>query len=185
MRTKLLILLCVLACSPCVPAAATAGEPDFVRDVLPILSNHCWSCHGPDAASRQADLRLDRRASALQTHGTVTPIVPGDPSASEVIRRIRATEDDVVMPPPAALKPLSRAQQDILQRWIAAGAPYGRHWAFRPAVRPPLPVASRPKWPRNAVDRFILQRLQGAGLSPAAAAPRSTWLRRDSIAITY
>ena len=184
MRTKLLILLCVLACSPCVPAAATAGEPDFVRDVLPILSNHCWSCHGPDAASRQADLRLDRRASALQTHGTVTPIVPGDPSASEVIRRIRATEDDVVMPPPAALKPLSRAQQDILQRWIAAGAPYGRHWAFRPAVRPPLPVVSRPKWPRNAVDRFILQRLQGAGLSPAAAAPRSTWLRRVTLDLT-
>ncbi len=184
MRTKLLILLCVLACSPCVPAAATAGEPDFVRDVLPILSNHCWSCHGPDAASRQADLRLDRRASALQTHGTVTPIVPGDPSASEVLRRIRATEDDVVMPPPAALKPLSRVQQDILQRWIAAGAPYGRHWAFRPAVRPPLPVASRPKWSRNAVDRFILQRLQGAGLSPAAAAPRSTWLRRVTLDLT-
>ena len=90
MKTKILILLCVLAGSPDWLAAedvTTAAEPDFVRDVLPILSNHCWSCHGPDAASRQADLRLDRRANALQTHGSVTPIVPGDPSASEVVRR--------------------------------------------------------------------------------------------------
>ena len=187
MKTKILILLCVLAGSPDWLAAedvTTAAEPDFVRDVLPILSNHCWSCHGPDAASRQADLRLDRRANALQTHGSVTPIVPGDPSASEVVRRIRATADDVVMPPPAALKPLSRAQQDILQQWIAAGAPYGRHWAFRSVVRPPLPVGSRSNWPRNAVDRFILQRQQAAGLSPASAVSRSTWLRRVTLDLT-
>ncbi|MEE3370068.1 MAG: DUF1553 domain-containing protein [Planctomycetota bacterium] len=187
MKTKFLMLLCVLACSPRMLLAeevTTAAEPDFVRDVLPILSNHCWSCHGPDAASRQADLRLDRRADALQAHGAVTPIVPGDPSASEVIRRVRASQDDIVMPPPDALKPLSRAQQDILQRWIAAGAAYGRHWAFQPPARPPLPAAPQSNWPRNAVDRFIFQRLQTAGLAPAAAAPRSTWLRRVTLDLT-
>ena len=187
MKTKLSILLCVLVCSPAIAlaeAATAQAEPDFVRDVLPILSNHCWSCHGPDAASRQADLRLDLRSHALQTHGGVTPIVPGDPTASEVVRRIRATQDDVVMPPPAALKPLSHAKQDILQRWIAAGAPYGRHWAFRPAARPPLPVLPGSSWPRNAVDRFILQRLQAAGLPTATAAPRSTWLRRVTLDLT-
>ena len=118
----------------------------------------------PHAQETRAPKILTSVPRALQTHDGVTPIVPGAPQASDVVRRIRATQDDVVMPPPAALKPLSAAQKDILEQWIAAGAPYGRHWAFRPAVRPPLPVLRQSSWPRNPVDWFILQRLQAAGL---------------------
>jgi len=197
MKTQLQITMLAALCAPLLgPLAAPVGTiaaaedaphksaVDFARDVLPILSNHCWSCHGPDAASRQAGLRLDVRAQALKPIEGVAPIVPGQPHASELMRRIRTDDDDTLMPPPEALKPLSAAQKNILQRWIAAGAPYAGHWAFLPPVRSDAPAVRQTDWPRNAIDRFILRRLESAGLKPSPAAERSTWLRRVTLDLT-
>ena len=163
---------------------ALEPELNFARDVLPILSNHCWSCHGPDEASRQAELRLDIRDQALQPHDGGVPIVPRQPQASEVIRRIQATDEDVVMPPPDALKPLSETQKAILERWIARGAEYTQHWAFRPPQRPTLPEVRETNWPNNTIDRFVLARLDAVGLLPARRASRETWLRRVTLDLT-
>ena len=187
------IIVCVFVIGPLavLTAAVAAAEktpkqppPSFARDVLPILTNHCWRCHGPDEASRQAGLRLDIREQALKPIDGLVPIVPGQPNASEVIRRIRSTDPDVVMPPREALKPLSAAQQDILQRWIAAGAPYAGHWAFRRPLRTEPPAIRQKAWPRNAIDRFTLKRMETAGLRPAPAAERHTWLRRVTLDLT-
>ena len=113
---------------------------DFARDVRPILSNHCWSCHGPDEATRQAQLRLDRRDSAIaKTESGKVAVTPGKPDASELVARIASSDDDRVMPPPDAKKPLSAAQKETLRRWIEQGAEYSQHWAFIPPSRPAVP----------------------------------------------
>jgi len=161
------------------------GRPalEFARDVLPILSDHCFSCHGPDEASREAGLRLDLREHALKSNDGVAAIAPGQPSHSELIRRIEAT-DDTMMPPPDALKPLSAAQREILERWIADGAQYAGHWAFSPPKRVEPPTASKSAWSRNTIDRFVLQRLKAAGLAPSPEAKRHAWLRRVTLDLT-
>ena len=114
---------------------ATADDPatiDFNRDVRPILSNHCWSCHGRDEASRKAGLRLDTRDAALAAGDSGRPaVVPGQHSASELVRRILSSDAAEVMPPPELQKPLTEQQQQILQRWIQQGAAYAEHWAFK------------------------------------------------------
>jgi hypothetical protein len=156
---------------------------EFARDVLPILSDHCFSCHGPDEASREAGLRLDLREHALKSNDGVAAIVPGKLALSELIRRIKATDDDTVMPPPDALKPLSAAKKKILERWIADGAQYAGHWAFSPPKRVE-PPASKSEWSRNTIDRFVLQRLKAAGLAPSPEAKRHVWLRRVTLDLT-
>jgi len=163
---------------------AAADLPDFARDVLPILSNHCFSCHGPDEASRQAGLRLDRRDDALKRSDGAAAIVPHEPASSELIHRIRATDVDVVMPPPDSLKPLSEAEKDVLERWIAGGAPYAGHWAFTAPRRSNLPEVRNADWPQNEIDRFILHRLESAGLTPSDEAARNMWLRRVTLDLT-
>ncbi len=126
---------------------AETGPLDFNRDVRPILSNHCWNCHGPAEASREADLRLDQRDSATAPYpNRKRAIVPGDPASSELLVRIHAT-DDTQMPPREFEKPLSSRQKEILKQWIAEGAPYAAHWAFTPAERPSLPKVKHSKWP--------------------------------------
>ena len=134
-----------------------SGQPalKFARDVLPILSDHCFSCHGPDEASREAGLRLDLREHALKSNDGVAAIAPGQPTRSELVHRIKAIDDDTMMPPPDALKPLSATQKEILERWIADGARYAVHWAFSPPKRMDPPTASKSAWSRNSIDRFV------------------------------
>jgi len=161
---------------------AGADVPDFTRDIRPILSEHCFKCHGPDDAARQANLRLDLREAALKKSGSGTaPIVPGKPEASEIVRRILSHDADEMMPPPAANKPLSDAKRQILRNWIAAGAIYKPHWAFVPPRQIRPPAVRQTDWPRNAIDRFILARLESAGLKPAAEADHYTLIRRLSL----
>ncbi|MFM8292227.1 MAG: PSD1 and planctomycete cytochrome C domain-containing protein [Planctomycetia bacterium] len=143
----------------------------FRTDVLPILAENCFSCHGFDKKKRAADLRLDDRAAAVD-HGA---IVPGDAATSAVVERIEATDADVVMPPPHSGKSLTPAQRDLLRRWIAEGAEYEPHWAFAPPVRaapPAVPGVGHP------IDRFIRGRLASAGLAPSAPAAPATLARR-------
>jgi len=162
---------------------AAEPRPTFNRDVRPILSDKCFVCHGPDAAQRQADLRLDRREDAVQARETPA-IVPGDPDRSELIRRILSMDPDLQMPPPQSRLSLTTAEQETLRRWIADGAAYERHWAFlppQPVVPPDSPAGAAVRQP---VDAFLLQRLEREGLTPEPEADRITLLRRVSFDLT-
>lgn len=163
-------------------AARGADRPDFTRDVRPILSEHCFKCHGPDDAARQAKLRLDLRDAAVaKLQSGSAPIVPGKPDASELVRRILSHDPDEMMPPPTANKPLNEEKKRILRDWIATGAPYQAHWAFVPPKQAVPSLVSDSAWPRNPIDRFILARLVSAGLKPAPEADRYTLVRRVSL----
>ena len=104
-------------------AAPLSGPVSFNRDIRPIMSRTCFSCHGPDVSSRMADMRLDLRDEALKPKARGTPIVPGDPDQSEIIQRIFAT-DARVMPPASANRTLTPTEKETLRRWIAEGARY-------------------------------------------------------------
>jgi len=167
----------VLAGGAALALAAPAGETiSFNRQIRPILAKNCFACHGPDEHSRQANLRLDTRADATGQTGGHAGIVPGNSAASRVF--IRITHPKTPMPPPAAGKRLSEQEVELIKRWIDQGAPYDRHWAFEPPVRPPLPKVERAGWPKNEIDYFVLARLEAEGLSPSPEAARYTLIRR-------
>ena len=156
-----------------------ASGPDFPRDVRPVLSNRCFKCHGPDEAHREAGLRLDQRESAIAELDSGTrAIVPGHPDDSELIARITATDPDIVMPPPHTKVSLTAEEQRILREWIAAGGEYTPHWAFVKPTKPAVPAVSGATWPRNDIDRYVLDRLTREGIAPAAEADRATLCRR-------
>jgi len=159
-----------------------AGETalSYNRDIRPILFDKCFSCHGPDSASRKAELRLDRRDAAIE-HGA---LAPGDAEASELVRRIRSHDPAEVMPPPESKKPLTAAEQAVLEEWIRQGAAYEPHWSLIAPVRPTPPAAASGGWARNPVDHFIAARLEALGLAPAAEADRRTLARRASLDLT-
>jgi hypothetical protein len=167
------------ACLFAWPIVAAAEAPlDFNRDIRPILSENCFYCHGQDGNKREADLRLDDRAAAVAAGA----IVPGDPGASVALERIHSTDPDVIMPPPHSNRRLSAEQKSILDSWIKQGATYAPHWAFVPPVRPQPPDVKQEGWPqgwaRNDVDRFVLAKLEAAGLRPSPEADRATLIRR-------
>lgn len=167
------------------PPAAPHRKVDFQREIRPILANHCWSCHGPDEQQRKAGLRLDLvEGSRAKLESGFTAIVPGKPDASELLARINSDEDSEIMPPPKAKKPLTVDQRNLLRLWIDQGADFARHWAFVPPRRPDLPRVGDRAWPRNAIDLFVLSRLEAEGLIPAAEADKGTLLRRVTLDLT-
>ncbi len=158
----------VSAGSPAVPV-----HPEFNRDVRPILSDKCFKCHGPDKKSRKAELRLDLRDEAIvAAESGETPIVPGKPDESEVVKRVFTTDADELMPPADSHKSLTPQQKEILKRWVADGAKYQQHWSFEAPVKPEVPAG------QNAVDFLVRKRLADIGLKPAPAADRRTLIRR-------
>jgi hypothetical protein len=169
---------CVVLLYQASPAAA--AEISFNRDIRPILVEHCFSCHGADSGSRQADLRLDRRDDAIEFGA----IAAGDPDSSPMLDRVFSDDPEEVMPPPATKKPLSAAQKELLTQWIAAGAEYEPHWSFIPPVKPSLPPVTNQAWGRNEIDRFILAGLEAAGLEPAPEADRRSLARRVALDLT-
>ncbi|WP_162006690.1 PSD1 and planctomycete cytochrome C domain-containing protein [Roseimaritima sediminicola] len=159
-------------------AIAEPPAVDFAAQVKPILAGKCWNCHGPDPATREADLRLDRRDAAAY-------VLEGDSAAdSELVARIMATDPSVQMPPADSKKPLSTRERELLVRWIAAGAPYDRHWAFQPPERSVVPQPRSADSLRGPIDHFVAARLESAGLQLAPAAQRTTLLRRLSLDLT-
>ncbi|MHB0957614.1 MAG: DUF1553 domain-containing protein [Pirellulaceae bacterium] len=159
------------------------SEPlDFNRDIRPILGRYCLSCHGRDEENRQAGLRLDDRESATaEADSGEVAIVPGEPGSSELIARVAAEDEDTRMPPVDAGPRLDDAQITILRRWIEQGAPYAEHWSFTAPIRPPLPEVQDAAWPRNPIDHFILDALEGRRLPPNPPADRLALLRRVSL----
>jgi hypothetical protein len=160
---------------------AAAGEKvSFNRDIRPIMSDTCFHCHGNDAGTREAGLRLDVREAALATtEGGVVPIVPGDPDSSAIIERIFDSGDP--MPPESAHKPLTDEQKDLFRRWVAEGAVYEPHWAYAPLNRPPLPPGSAGK---NPIDAFIEAELAEAGLTASPEPTPEVLERRLALDLT-
>ena len=174
----LLLSLCVLIQTPQEPV-------DFLFEVRPILSEHCYACHGPDDRARKADLRLDRPAALRAPLASGESLItPGKPDESELVRRLVTTDEAEVMPPPSTKNPLSPHEVDTLRRWIAEGArlPEQSHWAFNQIIAPQTPAAAHAS--RNPIDQFIESRLARVGLNPTGPARRETLLRRLSLDLT-
>ena len=157
----------------------------YGRDIRPILSDRCFLCHGPDAATQMADLRLDSFADATRELDGLAAIVPGDPEASLLFERITTDDPHDVMPPPdSGKRAITDGEIDLIRRWIEAGAEYEPHWAFEPLLAPVVPAVVEDDWSRNDIDRFIHRRLVRAGMKPAAEADRATLARRLFLDVT-
>jgi hypothetical protein len=177
LRPSIAGLACVALLTLCTTSVRASDKIEYNRDIRPILAENCFTCHGPDSASRKARLRLDQRAAALKAE----VIVPGKAEESEVVRRVFSEERKEVMPPPSTKKKLTQAQKDLLRQWIAAGAEYQEHWSLIAPTRPALPAVRDTKWVRNPIDRFILAKLEAAHLRPSPEADRHTLARRLSL----
>ncbi len=154
----------------------------FGRDIRPILSNNCYACHGPDKSTRKpkrTPLRLD-----LEKEAHAEFIVPGEPEGSEVYLRIITDDDDDVMPPSDSIKKLTQKEKDLIRRWIKSGAKYESHWSYVMPVLPAPPQFEDNPWPRNAIDRFVLARLEKDGLAPSEEASRRMLVRRLTLDLT-
>ncbi|MDA0660581.1 MAG: PSD1 and planctomycete cytochrome C domain-containing protein [Planctomycetota bacterium] len=160
--------------------AATPGETiNFQRDIRPILSNHCFQCHGPDTKTRQAELRLDLASAAIVELGGKA-VRRDEPAESPLLKRILSSDPDERMPPADAHKPLGEAQKKLLVAWIHAGAPWDdRHWSYQPPQRSAIPLSKDRG--SNPIDAFVRARLQKEGISPSGAADRITLARRLSL----
>jgi hypothetical protein len=166
-----------------------AQQPDFVRQVRPILAKHCFACHG--AALQSNGLRLDNGADALRGGYSGPAILPGNSAKSRLIERVSSGKEGVRMPP--AGPQLSAVEVATLRAWIDAGAawpsetaaapkaaqnPKSKHWAFQPVSNPAPPVVKNVKWVRNPIDAFVLAKLEKEDISPSPEAPKETLLRR-------
>jgi mono/diheme cytochrome c family protein len=162
--------------------AATAQQRvDFNRDIRPILSENCFTCHGPDDGTRKAKLRFDTKEGAFAKAGV---IVAGNAANSRLIKRIVTTDPDVIMPPPGSGHKLTKAQIDLLTRWVDEGAQWSLHWSFVAPQRPELPKVKNTNWPRNPIDYFVLARLEQEGLKPSPEADKALLLRRVTLDLT-
>ncbi len=167
-------------------AQAVQSDPlDFKRDIRPLLGDYCFACHGPDAATRQGGFRFDERDSAFgEADSGEYPIVPGNVDTSEMIRRMRSSDEGEMMPPPEVNKRPTSAQVDVIERWIADGATWREHWAFIAPTRPEPPVVQHAQRVRNPIDQFVISKLESINLELAPEADRTTLVRRLSLDLT-
>jgi Protein of unknown function (DUF1553)/Protein of unknown function (DUF1549)/Planctomycete cytochrome C len=162
-----------------IASAGGATSPvRFGRDVLPILSENCFKCHGPDEKARKAKLRLDQRG------GMLSVVTPGKGDESELVRRIESDDPEEQMPPQKSGRSLTAGQKEVLRRWIDQGAAWGKHWAYEALVRPSLPATKDTAWPRNPIDYFVLEQLEKEGLRPSPQACKETLIRRVTLDLT-
>jgi hypothetical protein len=163
-------------------ALSEGAELDYGKDIQPLLAEHCYACHGPDSKTRKAGLRFDQREVATgELKSGERAIVPGDLEASEMVRRLFSTDPDEMMPPPDFRKRPTDGAKARLAEWVKSGANYQQHWAFEPVVKQKLPKVKNAQWPRNAIDHFILARLEKNNMTPSPEAGRSTLVRRMSL----
>ncbi len=174
------ILCAVLLCS----ASVHAQDVDFAVDVRPILSDKCFHCHGPDEATREADLRLDQEASVMEERTEYHIVKRGDVANSELMRRILSHDESEVMPPPETKKPLTVEEVETLRQWVQQGAKWSQQWAFVKPVRHEPPSTKLSTWSFSWIDQFLLARMETEQLTPSADADSATLLRRISFDIT-
>ena len=157
---------------------------DFNRDIRPILSDNCYTCHGPDEQQRVNDLRLDRREVAFSDRKGHRAIVPGDVAASLLHQRISSSDAEKRMPPTDSGRELTDSQIQLLTEWIRQGADWTEHWAFVAPQRHDLPETQLKNWSRNPIDDFVLARLEQEGLKPSEEAVGNTLIRRVTLDLT-
>jgi hypothetical protein len=163
-------------------------EISYNRDIRPILSDKCFLCHGPDANTREAGLRLDLQEGAfaeLLVNKGHFAVVPGSPEESELIRRIESTDPAVLMPlPESNLPQLTPEEIAVFKQWIKEGAKYEKHWSFIPPVQTDLPDVKKESWVKNEIDNFILEKIEKKGLKPNDEASREILIKRAFADIT-
>jgi mono/diheme cytochrome c family protein len=172
--------LLVLAGAAPLRPQESRSVPDYERDVLPILSDYCFQCHGPDPKNRKGELRLDEeKAAKTRNADGVAAVVPGRSAQSGILQRLLSKDRDEVMPPPKFHKRPSKEQVATIRAWIDSGAPWGEHWAFRPLAKPAVPAGAR-----SPVDAFVRARLEKEKLAPSPEADRPALLRRLTLDLT-
>ena len=164
--------------------SSSAGSVEFNRDIRPILSDNCYTCHGPDKANRKTSLRLDNEASVFTDLGGHQAVVPGDPEKSELYLRISTEDESRRMPPIYSERKLTTSQIALVRQWIEQGAKWQKHWSFIPPVTPDLPKVKDRPWVRNPIDYFVLERLEREGLTPSPEATPETLIRRVTLDLT-
>lgn len=180
-RFLAIVGLSQLACLGCLADDAL----DFGRDIRPILSNNCFTCHGPDENTRAAELRLDTRSGLFgESSSGEIPVVPGAADNSFLLRRIESLDDDIRMPPPEAEHQLSDREKRTLREWVKQGASWNQHWAFVAPVRPELPVLPDEFQYSHPIDGFVYEHLKTTDLRPTPRASRETLLRRVYLDLT-
>ena len=188
LRTSIRTLFPALLFVAAISCASSAAEPpsvQFSRDILPLLSDNCFQCHGPDENKREAELRLDVEAGAKLVKEGKSAVVPGKSGESELVRRILSTDPDEMMPPPASQRKLTAGQKELLKKWIDDGAVWGKHWAFEKLASPPVQVSAKFGGQTNGpIDGFLFSRLEKENLAPSPEAPRHTLIRRTSLDLT-
>ncbi|HEV3237731.1 MAG TPA: PSD1 and planctomycete cytochrome C domain-containing protein [Gemmataceae bacterium] len=158
---------------------------DFNRQIRHILSENCFACHGPDEKARKAKLRLDTKEGAFgKLKGGGFPLVAGKPEESELFLRITSPEEHERMPPAKSGKSLKPEQVELVKEWIKQGAEWSKHWAFLPPHKTTLPKVKDAAWARNAIDTFILARLESEGLKASPEASKETLIRRVTFDLT-
>ena len=176
-----LITLIGYGCETQTGSGSKIARIDFNYHVRPILSDKCFKCHGPDANKREAGLRLDVAESAymeLPEDSGKYAIVPGNLEASQLYLRIHTNDSSMMMPPPEENLALTEDEKDVLTRWIEQGAEYKPHWAFIPPETPSIPEPGHSTWPVNAIDDFVLARMDQQGLQPSEKADKERLLKR-------
>jgi len=179
MRWSKSIFLVGAVLSLCTAAGADDAEVRYRRDILPLLSDRCFKCHGPDSASREAGLRLDRADDAYaELPSGLRAIVPNRPEESAVLERIETVDPEFAMPPSDSGKSLSSDEKALVRRWIEADAVYEPHWAFVAPKRPPVPNVKHQKLVQNPIDAFVFARLEAESVEPAQRASAERIIRR-------
>ncbi|HAM73430.1 MAG TPA: hypothetical protein DCM86_17490, partial [Verrucomicrobiales bacterium] len=180
---------CTAGLSALLVASSAAGAPsaklDFNFSVRPLLSDRCYTCHGPDEKARKAKLRLDTVEGLRgKTRDGVPIVVPGSHAASDLWRRLVTTNADDLMPPAESHLKLSSVEIETLAAWIDQGAVFRPHWSFNPVEPVGVPVVASSEFTRNEIDRFVQAALDSHGLHPSPETTREQWLRRASLDVT-
>lgn len=180
-----LVLFGTLASASC--CLADDAKIDFAAQIKPLLSDRCFLCHGPDAAGREADLRVDSQEgilAPLASDENLHAVVPGHPETSELVARILSDDTDIQMPPPDSGLALSVEEKELLRRWVAEGAEWKGHWSFEPITKPPVPTVKNAEWGNGPIDAFILRHLESAKESPNDTESPLRLLRRVTFDLT-
>ena len=158
---------------------------NFDRQIRPILTEHCYACHGPDNRQRRGGLRLDQQhATQKRLPSGRLAIVPGNPAASPLWQRITASKASLRMPPVNSGRALNAVERELIRNWIQQGARWKSHWSYSSPVRPQLPLSNPNKWTRQPIDTFVFASLDNLKLTPSTQETRHRLLRRVYFDVT-